>query len=186
MLGGRGESVIHETGWTDPWPPGCKIEQTGSSTEKADLDQQVLQEAFGLMKKGAARPLDTAKRPGIDTNTPKCLENAKKPLVLKEYQAQALNTMLDDYAAGGTGMLQGLEMDTRKTFITLGKQEMFEAQPWFLSLTHAAFLGSLKRKSNIPHLIVVPVSLLDMWECEIRNRLQPVPIFCVYRKLLDQ
>ena len=82
------------------------------------------------MKKGAARPLDTAKRPGIDTNTPKCLENAKKPLVLKEYQSQALNTMLDDYAAGGTGMLQG--------------------------------------------------------ECEIRNRLQPVPIFCVYRKFLDQ
>lgn len=154
--------------------------------EKADLDQQALQEAFGLMKKSAARLFDTAKRPGIDTNTPNCLKNAKKPLVLKEYQDQALNKFLDDYAAGGTGMLQGLEMGTGKTVITLGKQEMFGAQPWFLSLTYAAFLGSLKRKPNIPHLIVVPASLLDIWENEIRNRLQPVPIFCVYRKFLDQ
>ena len=43
-----------------------------------------------------------------------------------------------------------------------------------------AFLASLERIDGCPHLIVVPLSLVDVWVREIQNRTSPVPNFCIY------
>jgi hypothetical protein len=115
--------AVHATGWLDP----LMTLDTEPPSGEAD-DAGINKEAFDLTQKGAARSPDTTKQPGPAFKTP----TAMSPIELKDYQAQACATIIKDYRDGGRGMVQGLEMGTGKTIITLGKSQLVETT-WVLT-----------------------------------------------------
>ncbi|KAI4936879.1 uncharacterized protein J4E92_001604 [Alternaria infectoria] len=153
--------VVTETGWMDP--------TAAAEHESIEIDdEEALRQAFELVGRGAARAPDTARQNGLDFPAdPKNMQckvdgqEGKQALILKDYQRQTCQTIVDDYKREGSGMILGLEMGLGKTVVTL---------------------DHIKKIDGVPHLMIVPASLMATWEDEINDKMVEPLKYCMYHE----